>query len=171
MVYRPVASKAPHVDPSSDAVSGEIVATDPISKAAQTVAGSSLTKAIQVDEIGQITGTGNIVEASQAAITASLTGFKSPPTNQSRQDHVYTVDIGNGSWTWRQLLKLRGLAARFLRARVGNGTRINFWFDHWTVLGPLINAFGPTGPSELALLLVGISEVLVLRQQKNYRLL
>ncbi|XP_013585305.1 PREDICTED: uncharacterized protein LOC106294291 [Brassica oleracea var. oleracea] len=93
---RPVASKAPHVDPSSDAVSGEIVATDPISKAAQTVAGSSLTKAIQVDEIGQITGTGNIVEASQAAITASLTGFKSPPTNQSRQDHVYTVDIGNG---------------------------------------------------------------------------
>lgn len=76
-----------------------------------------------------------------------------------------------GSWTWRQLLKLRGLAARFLRARVGNGTRINFWFDHWTVLGPLINAFGPTGPSELALLLVGISEVLVLRQQKNYRLL
>ncbi|KAF2545373.1 hypothetical protein F2Q70_00023896 [Brassica cretica] len=92
----PVASKAPHVDPSSDAVSGEIVATDPISKAAQTVAGSSLTKAIQVDEIGQITGTGNIVEASQAAITASLTGFKSPPTNQPRQDHVYTVDIGNG---------------------------------------------------------------------------
>ncbi|XP_018467689.2 uncharacterized protein LOC108839423 [Raphanus sativus] len=53
------------------------------------------------------------------------------------------------SSTWHSLLSLRGLAAGFLKAKLGNGQQISFWYDRWTPLGSLIDCFGPTGPREL----------------------
>ena len=55
------------------------------------------------------------------------------------------------SWTWKALLRLRPLAARFVKAFVGNGDRVSFWFDSWTPLGPLINLLGHQGPRSLRL--------------------
>ena len=51
--------------------------------------------------------------------------------------------------TLRSLLRLRPLAAQFIRTRVGSGSATSFWWDHWTPLGPLIRALGQTGPRDL----------------------
>ena len=66
------------------------------------------------------------------------------------------------SWTWSSLLKLRPLAALFLRAELGNGATISFWWDHWTPLGPLIKRFGLRGPLEFSVPInVVVSDVYV----------
>ena len=57
----------------------------------------------------------------------------------------------SGSGTWRSLLNLWHLATNFLRAEVGKGDRISFWWDIWTPLGRLIDLFGETGPRELSI--------------------
>ncbi|XP_013601198.1 PREDICTED: uncharacterized protein LOC106308597 [Brassica oleracea var. oleracea] len=51
--------------------------------------------------------------------------------------------------TLRSLLRLRPLAAQFIRTRVGSGSATSFWWDHWTPLGPLIRVLGQTGPRDL----------------------
>lgn len=59
-------------------------------------------------------------------------------------------EIGETSrdpWTWRMLLRLRPLAEKFLRSRVGNGKMTSFWHDIWTPLGSLIKLMGAQGPS------------------------
>ncbi|KAG7551508.1 Reverse transcriptase domain [Arabidopsis thaliana x Arabidopsis arenosa] len=53
------------------------------------------------------------------------------------------------SWTWKAILRLRPVAENFLKATVGNGQDISFWFDSWTPLGPLIKCLGPDGPRQL----------------------
>lgn len=53
------------------------------------------------------------------------------------------------SWHWKSLLKLRHLARQFIICTVRNGDTASFWFDHWTPLGPLIDALGPSGPRAL----------------------
>lgn len=50
------------------------------------------------------------------------------------------------SWFWKGLLKLRGLAHKFIRCHLGNGSKAWFWHDFWTPLGPLIDVFGAEGP-------------------------
>jgi len=35
------------------------------------------------------------------------------------------------SWNWKQLLKLRSLAKKFLRVKVGDGSKIFLWLDVW----------------------------------------
>lgn len=37
-----------------------------------------------------------------------------------------------GSWVWRKLLKLRGIAKQFLRKEVRNGNSTSFWYDRWS---------------------------------------
>lgn len=56
-----------------------------------------------------------------------------------------------GSSTWRSILNLRPSASNFLRADLGNGKNISFWWDYWTPLGRLIDLFGSTGPRELSI--------------------
>lgn len=53
------------------------------------------------------------------------------------------------SWLWKSLLKLRGLAQRFIRCTLGIGSKVWFWHDHWTPLGPLLLLFGESGPRSL----------------------
>lgn len=53
------------------------------------------------------------------------------------------------SWTWKCLLRLRHLAQRFLKCRVGNGKTASFWNDNWTPLGRLIRFLGESGPRNL----------------------
>lgn len=55
------------------------------------------------------------------------------------------------SWIWKSLLHLRPLAERFIKASVGDGKDIRFWFDSWSPLGPLIKLLGDTGPRDLYL--------------------
>ncbi|KAF8085068.1 hypothetical protein N665_0683s0010 [Sinapis alba] len=57
-------------------------------------------------------------------------------------------DTNTGSWTWRAILYLHRLAARFLHARLGNGKCISFWWDNWTPFGPLVHFFGDMGSRE-----------------------
>lgn len=53
------------------------------------------------------------------------------------------------SWIWKCLLKIRSLAERFIRASIGDGTSISFWFDSWSPFGPLIKYLGDTCPRDL----------------------
>ncbi|KAG7588504.1 Zinc finger CCHC-type superfamily [Arabidopsis suecica] len=52
-------------------------------------------------------------------------------------------------WNKALCLRLRPLAERFLRSKVGNGIKTSFWFDFWTPLGPLIKLLGSNGPRDL----------------------
>ncbi|XP_019099587.1 PREDICTED: uncharacterized protein LOC109132434 [Camelina sativa] len=53
------------------------------------------------------------------------------------------------------MLNLRQFAIKFLKARLGNGTQISFWYDDWTPYGPLIEFLGPTGPYQTGIPLRG----------------
>lgn len=65
-------------------------------------------------------------------------------------ENFWAIDATKASSSpWRSILSLRGLAAGFLKAKLGNGQQISFWYDHWTPLGPLISRFGEVGPREL----------------------
>ena len=55
----------------------------------------------------------------------------------------------NDSWNWKCILRLRILAIRFIKCVIGNGTKASFWFDNWTIHGPLINFIGIDGPRSL----------------------
>lgn len=57
------------------------------------------------------------------------------------------------SWIWKTLLSLRPLASQMLSCRVGDGRRISFWYDNWSIHGPLIRFIGLNGP-----LLMGIQD-------------
>ncbi|XP_023634840.1 uncharacterized protein LOC111829597 [Capsella rubella] len=47
---------------------------------------------------------------------------------------------------WKSLLKLRHLAERFIKSKIGNGANTRFWYDNWTPLGPLLKLLGDSGP-------------------------
>lgn len=67
-----------------------------------------------------------------------------------KEGNVWSCDVEKASsWTWRSVLNLRCFASRYLRANLGTGLSISFWWDQWTPLGQLINLFGVTGPREL----------------------
>lgn len=51
-----------------------------------------------------------------------------------------------GSWIWKSILKIRGVAHPFLSCKVGTGNSIFFWHENWTSLGPLIDLAGANGP-------------------------
>lgn len=50
-----------------------------------------------------------------------------------------------GSWMWRKILKIRGLARQFCKVEVYNGKSTSFWFDQWSPMGCLMDLFGPRG--------------------------
>ncbi|XP_020880631.1 uncharacterized protein LOC110228240 [Arabidopsis lyrata subsp. lyrata] len=47
------------------------------------------------------------------------------------------------------MIRLKPYIVNFMRCEVGNGNHASFWFDHWTVHGPLISFLGATGPRDL----------------------
>lgn len=61
------------------------------------------------------------------------------------------TESSRDSWTWKEILRLRPVAEQFVKAVVGSGDLVSFWFDSWTPLGPLIKCLGPTGPRQLRL--------------------
>ena len=62
-----------------------------------------------------------------------------------------SLEMGNGSWIWRKLLKLRDIACQFLRIEVKDGLDTFFWHDNWLHLGKLIDITGPAGPNLLGI--------------------
>ncbi|GJV70936.1 hypothetical protein Tco_1490931 [Tanacetum coccineum] len=46
---------------------------------------------------------------------------------------------GNMTWGWRNLLRLRPLIREFFWYKLGDGSRVSAWFDHWCTLSPLAN--------------------------------
>jgi hypothetical protein len=46
------------------------------------------------------------------------------------------------SWSWKQILKLREVAKRFLKFKVGDGNRIFLWLDVWNPHGCLLDKYG-----------------------------
>lgn len=51
-----------------------------------------------------------------------------------------------GSWVWKSLCKIREDARLFVVCEVESGITANFWKDNWTMMGPLIEIVGETGP-------------------------
>lgn len=74
---------------------------------------------------------------------------------------IWSLDASkHGSWIWKSLIKLCGLAQRFLRCQAGNGQMASFWYDgqmasfwydYWTPVGPLIKFLGLRGPLDLGI--------------------
>ena len=50
-----------------------------------------------------------------------------------------------GSWIWRKILKVRGIAKTFHMKEVGNGRHTSFWYDKWCDLGVLAEILGDRG--------------------------
>jgi hypothetical protein len=46
------------------------------------------------------------------------------------------------SWSWKKLLKLRDIAKKFIRFKIGDGNRTYLWLDNWHPLGRLVDRFG-----------------------------
>ncbi|KAG7551859.1 Endonuclease/exonuclease/phosphatase superfamily [Arabidopsis thaliana x Arabidopsis arenosa] len=53
------------------------------------------------------------------------------------------------SWLWKNLLKLRHLAEKFIRCTIGSGSKAWFWYDNWSPMGPLLKLLGDSGPINL----------------------
>lgn len=51
--------------------------------------------------------------------------------------------------TVRSMIRIKDTVAVFLRCSIGDGRAASFWYDFWTDLEPLIEAFGQRGPKEL----------------------
>lgn len=51
--------------------------------------------------------------------------------------------------TVRGMIRIKEAVAEFLRCCIGDGRTASFWYDFWTDLGPLIQAFGQRGPRDL----------------------
>lgn len=47
----------------------------------------------------------------------------------------------DASWSWKKILGMRNDFRPFIQHRVGDGKSISFWFDTWTMAGPLVNFF------------------------------
>jgi hypothetical protein len=46
------------------------------------------------------------------------------------------------SWSWKKLLQLRDPAKKFIRFKVGDGSRVFLWLDHWHPIGYLLDHYG-----------------------------
>lgn len=57
----------------------------------------------------------------------------------------------SGSWIWKSLCKLRGIAKPFIVCEIGSGVSCSFWKDNWTSLGPLNDITGESGPRTVGL--------------------
>lgn len=57
-------------------------------------------------------------------------------------------NTSSGSWVWRKLLKLRGLAKQFIKKEVRNGECTSFWYDRWSKFDTLKDLLGERGPLE-----------------------
>jgi hypothetical protein len=57
--------------------------------------------------------------------------------------NFWTVPIpASCSWSWKKILKLRDIAKSFIRFKVGNGSKVFLWQDHWLPAGYLLDNFG-----------------------------
>jgi hypothetical protein len=60
-----------------------------------------------------------------------------------RERSFWQIPIPQGcSWSWKQLLKLRGIAKTFLSFNVGDGCKIFLWLDVWHPDGCLLDNYG-----------------------------
>ncbi|XP_010552086.1 PREDICTED: uncharacterized protein LOC104822537 [Tarenaya hassleriana] len=57
-----------------------------------------------------------------------------------------TMPTARHSWNIKKLIRMKDLAKRFIRCRIGNGGTALFWHDNWTALGPLLDYIGRDGP-------------------------
>nr|VDD19031.1 unnamed protein product [Brassica rapa] len=68
-----------------------------------------------------------------------------------RRGYWLTQDSTRFSPTVRSMIQLKPMINDFMRCLVKNGATSSFWFDTWTLLGPLISVLGENGPSMLRL--------------------
>ncbi|KAG2321688.1 hypothetical protein Bca52824_014901 [Brassica carinata] len=67
----------------------------------------------------------------------------------ARRCYWAVLDSQRLSPTVKDMIRIKETVAGFLRCSIGDGRAASFWFDFWTDLGPLIEAFGHRGPREL----------------------
>ncbi|GKA12960.1 hypothetical protein Tco_0692506 [Tanacetum coccineum] len=44
---------------------------------------------------------------------------------------------GNMAWGWRKVLQIRPIIQEFIWYRIGDGSKVSVWFDHWCPISPL----------------------------------
>lgn len=52
----------------------------------------------------------------------------------------------NLKFIWLLFASTTSLAGQLLSCRVGDGSRISFWYDNWSIHGPLFRFIGTNGP-------------------------
>lgn len=77
-----------------------------------------------------------------------------------------------GSWMWRKMLNLRGVAKLFYKKELGNGRHTSFWYDHWSEKGVLLDLLGDRGVIDMGVgKNVTVEEaVLCHRRRRKHRL-
>ncbi|XP_013731626.1 uncharacterized protein LOC106435299 [Brassica napus] len=55
-------------------------------------------------------------------------------------------ESGHQSATIRSMLQLRPVLKEYMYCNIGNGENAAFWFDNWTIIGPLLEFAGQGGP-------------------------
>ncbi|XP_010463260.1 PREDICTED: uncharacterized protein LOC104743929 [Camelina sativa] len=76
--------------------------------------------------------------------------------NKIKDGCFWKLDIKKqSSGTLKSMLKLRHITSQFMKAHLGNGCHLNFWYDHWTPFGPLIDFMGGSGPAQTGISLHG----------------
>ena len=89
-----------------------------------------------------------------------------------RQGSFWSIkeSTSSGSWVWRKLLKLRGLAKEFLKKEVRNGECTSFWYDRWSRFNTLKDVLGERGPLDLGVPdYYSVAEAKRNRRRRNHR--
>lgn len=73
------------------------------------------------------------------------------------------------SWTWKNLLKFRDLAAPFVKVEIQNGHLSSFWYDVWSPLGILIDLTGPRDCIDLGIGIHSSVADALLHQRRRHR--
>ncbi|XP_024015844.1 uncharacterized protein LOC112089102 [Eutrema salsugineum] len=55
----------------------------------------------------------------------------------------YGSSYSSSLWVCKEILKVRDLAAFFLKVELGNGKNDLFWYDRWSSMGNLLTLLGP----------------------------
>ena len=89
----------------------------------------------------------NVLKIIWRLLTGSSLWGKWIRSNLLKQKNFWEIkeDTQMGSWMWRKMIKMRGVARRFHKKDLGNGRNTSFWFDHWSEKGVLITLLGERG--------------------------
>ncbi|XP_024004974.1 uncharacterized protein LOC112082108 [Eutrema salsugineum] len=76
-----------------------------------------------------------------------------------------------GSWMWKQVLRSRLQAAKFLKVEIMNGRSTLFWHDNWSPMGKLLSFIGARGLVDMGIRKESrVEEVFLSHRRRRHRI-